>query len=123
MDADQGNHTAPPPRASGPSRRQVLRGAGAGLGAGGLAPVLTAAHPAGAATRTRLPARAAANRLTDFGQDWKFALVNPDGITDPTGAYANAMDPGFDDSGWQQLDVPHDWSIELAPVDHASTRD
>ncbi|HSZ30057.1 MAG TPA: glycoside hydrolase family 2 TIM barrel-domain containing protein, partial [Pseudonocardiaceae bacterium] len=66
-------------------------------------------------------ARAAANRLTDFGQDWKFALVNPDGITDPTGAYANAMDPGFDDSGWQQLDVPHDWSIELAPVDNAST--
>ena len=31
------------------------------------------------------------------------------------------MDPGFDDSGWQQLDVPHDWSIELAPVDNAST--
>ena len=31
------------------------------------------------------------------------------------------MDPGFDDSGWRQLDVPHDWSIELAPVDNAST--
>jgi beta-galactosidase len=121
MDADQRNHTALPPHASGPSRRQVLRGAGAGLGAVALAPVLTAGQPAGAATRTRLTARAAANRLTDFGQDWKFALVNPDGITDPTGAYANAMDPGFDDSGWQQLDVPHDWSIELAPVDNAST--
>jgi beta-galactosidase len=120
MDADQKNHAALPPHASGPSRRQVLRGAGAGLGAAALAPVL-GAGPAGAASRARLTARAAANRLTDFGQGWKFALVNPDGITDPTGAYANAMDPGFDDSGWQQLDVPHDWSIELAPVDNAST--
>jgi beta-galactosidase len=118
MEADQTNHAALPP-ASGPSRRQVLRGAGAGLGAAALAPVL-AAGPAGAA-QARLTARAAANRITDFGQGWKFALVNPDGTTDPTGAYASAMDPGFDDSGWQQLDVPHDWSIELAPVDNAST--
>src|SRR6202167_2942271 len=67
------------------------------------------------------PARPAPDRVTDFGQDWKFALVNPYGITDPSGAYANAQDPGFNDSGWQQLDVPHDWSIELAPVDNAST--
>src|SRR5580698_2881521 len=119
MEADQTNHAALPPHASGPSRRQVLRGAGAGLGAAALAPVL-AARPADAA-QARLTARAAANRVTDFGQGWRFALVNPDGITDPTGAYANAMDPGFDDSGWQQLDVPHDWSIELAPVDNAST--
>ena len=120
MDADQKNHAALPPHASGPSRRQVLRGAGAGLGAVALGQVL-AAGPADAATRARLTARAAANRITDFGQSWKFALVNPDGITDPTGAYTNAMDPGFDDSGWQQLDVPHDWSIELAPVDNPST--
>ena len=120
MDADQTNHAALPPHASGPSRRQVLRGAGAGLGAVALAPVLAAGAPADAA-QARLTARAAANRITDFGQGWKFALVNPDGITDPTGGYANAMDPGFDDSGWQQLDVPHDWSIELAPVDNAST--
>src|SRR5450755_925027 len=122
MDADQKNHAALPSHASGPSRRQVLRGAGAGLGAAALGPVLAAGgQPADAATRARLTARAAANRMTDFGQGWKFALVNPDGITDPTGGYANAMDPGFDDSGWQQLDVPHDWSIELAPVDNAST--
>ncbi|HEX3389275.1 MAG TPA: glycoside hydrolase family 2 TIM barrel-domain containing protein [Streptosporangiaceae bacterium] len=119
MDAGQENHAALPLHASGLSRRRVLQGAGAGLGAAALAPVLgLGERPAEAA---RLTARAAANRVTDFGQDWKFALVNPDGITDPTGAYANAMDPGFDDSGWQQLDVPHDWSIELAPVDNAST--
>ena len=130
MDASQDNHAAVPPHAGGhgaslpgrpgPSRRQLLRGAGAGLGAAALAPVLgAAAQPADAGIR--LTARAAADRVTDFGQDWKFALVNPYGITDPTGAYANAQDPGFDDSGWQQLDVPHDWSIELAPVDNAST--
>src|ERR1700722_13173903 len=144
MGADQDNHAAVPPHAGGhpagshpgshpagdhyasqlpdrhgPSRRQVLRGAGAGLGAVALAPVLGASdRPADAA---RLAARAAPGRVTGFGQDWKFALVNPYGITDPSGAYANAQDPGFDDSGWRQLDVPHDWSIELAPVDNAST--
>ena len=113
-----------PAAAGSPGQRPVAapgsaRG-GRRAGRGRLSPGL-AAGPADAATRARLTARAAANRITDFGQGWKFALVNPDGITDPTGAYANAMDPGFDDSGWQQLDVPHDWSIELAPVDNAST--
>ncbi len=71
--------------------------------------------------RGRVTARVSGNRSTDFDQDWKFALVNPDDITDPTGAYANAQDPGFDDSGWRALDVPHDWSIELTPVQTAST--
>ncbi|MFI5066673.1 MAG: glycoside hydrolase family 2 TIM barrel-domain containing protein, partial [Streptosporangiales bacterium] len=142
MSADQDNHAAPRPHAGshpagqpragsggraagrpapGPSRRQVLRGTGAGLGAAALAPVLRLGEPEAGAARARLTVRAAAGRVTDFGQGWKFSLVNPYGITDPTGAYANAQDPGFDDSGWRQLDVPHDWSIELAPVDNAST--
>ena len=47
--------------------------------------------------------------------------MNPYGVTDPTGGYTDAQDPGFDDSGWRALDVPHDWSIELAPVQNAST--
>ncbi|HEY3610125.1 MAG TPA: hypothetical protein VGL06_21675 [Pseudonocardiaceae bacterium] len=46
----------------------------------------------------------------------EFVLVNADDITDPTDAFANAPDPGFDDSGWRTVDLPHDWSIELAPV-------
>ncbi len=126
MNTDQDNHpaatvsTAAAPGQARPSRRQVLRGAGAGLGAAALAPVLGLAGSAAGAS-TRLTARASGSRATDFGQGWKFALVNPYGITDPTGAYANAQDPGFDDSGWQDLDVPHDWSIELAPVQNAST--
>ncbi|MGD1029511.1 MAG: glycoside hydrolase family 2 TIM barrel-domain containing protein [Opitutaceae bacterium] len=42
-------------------------------------------------------------RLTmDFG--WKFMLG------DPAGAEA----PAFDDSSWQAVDLPHDWSIHLA---------
>jgi beta-galactosidase len=106
--------------AGGPSRRQVLRGAAAGLGAAALAPVLgMGGSPASA--QARVTARASGSRSTDFGQDWKFVLVNPEGITDPTGAYSNAQDPAFDDSGWRPLDVPHDWSIELTPAQTAST--
>ena len=65
------------------------------------------------------PAAAAADappRSTDFDDGWRFALVNRTGITDPTGAYANAADPAYDDSAWRTLDVPHDWSIELDPT-------
>jgi beta-galactosidase len=114
----------PPAGSSGPaaqpSRRQVLRGAGVGLGAVALAPVLGgAARPADA--RDRVTARRMGDRSLDFGQDWKFVLVNPAGVTDPTGAFETAYQPGFDDSGWRTLDVPHDWAIELTPVETAGT--
>ncbi|MCF7955895.1 MAG: DUF4982 domain-containing protein [Phycisphaerae bacterium] len=33
---------------------------------------------------------------------WKFSLSDPQ----------RAMDPGFDDSRWEMVDVPHDWSIQ-----------
>ena len=112
----------------GLSRRQMLRGAGAGLGAAVLAPALASrgtrggARPAAGSTPAALAATTgAAGRSIDFGLDWKFALVSTTGTTDPTGAYANAQDPGFDDSAWRTLDVPHDWSIELKPVESAST--
>jgi len=107
-------------QAGGPSRRAVLRGAGAGLGVAALAPVFGAGGTA-ALAQTRVTARASGARSADFGQDWKFALVNPDGITDPTGAYSGAQASGFDDSGWRTLDVPHDWSIELTPVQTPTT--
>jgi beta-galactosidase len=58
---------------------------------------------------------AAAARTTSFDTDWRFALVNREAATDPTGAYARAADPGYDDSSWRALDLPHDWSIELLP--------
>jgi beta-galactosidase len=42
-------------------------------------------------------------RLTqDFDANWLFSK----------GDFASAMMPAFADSGWRQLNVPHDWSIE-----------
>ena len=38
----------------------------------------------------------------DFDANWLFSQ----------GDFASAMMPAFDDSGWRQLNVPHDWSIE-----------
>src|SRR3954454_10291295 len=54
--------------------------------------------------------------VQSFDTGWKFALVNPTDITDPSGAYANAASPSYDDSGWRSVDLPHDWSIELDPT-------
>ncbi|MCF7955682.1 MAG: DUF4982 domain-containing protein [Phycisphaerae bacterium] len=39
-------------------------------------------------------------------EGWKFSLSDP----------SRAMEPGFDDSKWEMVDVPHDWSI-LGPYD------
>ena len=38
----------------------------------------------------------------DFNDDWKFCL----------GDIAGAEDPAFDDSGWRELELPHDWAVE-----------
>ncbi|MBQ3208162.1 MAG: DUF4982 domain-containing protein, partial [Bacteroidales bacterium] len=38
----------------------------------------------------------------DFNDDWKFSL----------GDIAGAEDPAFDDSGWRELELPHDWAVE-----------
>jgi beta-galactosidase len=63
-----------------------------------------------------VPAAGAAQRSRDFDRGWKFALVNRTDITDPTGAFAHAADPGYDDGPWRSVDLPHDWSIELDPT-------
>ena len=47
--------------------------------------------------------------LVDYG--WRFTRG------DPAGAEA----PGFDDSGWRSLDLPHDWSIEGPYDENAPT--
>ena len=104
----------------GPSRRQVLSGVGASLGAAALASVFAPAARA-AEVVSQAMSGLPAGRSTNIGTGWKFVLVNMDDVTDPTGAYANAPDPGFDDSGWRTVDLPHDWSIELTPVRRAST--
>jgi beta-galactosidase len=65
----------------------------------------------------------ATQRSSDFDRGWKFALVNRTDITDPTGAYADAADPSYDDSPWRTVDLPHDWSIELDPTPAGTTSD
>ncbi len=38
----------------------------------------------------------------DFDAGWRFFL----------GDESAASEPGFDDSGWRELDLPHDWAVE-----------
>src|SRR6266699_572634 len=45
---------------------------------------------------------AAQRRTLDFDRGWRLHL----------GDLSGAEAPGFDDSGWRRLDLPHDWSIE-----------
>ena len=100
----KGTSAGESPTAGRPSRRQVLAGAGAGLGAAAL---ISMSGPAARASAALAAAAADPGaRSLDFNQGWKFALVNAQGITDPTGAYANAPAPGFDDSSWQDVDTP-----------------
>ena len=59
-------------------------------------------------------------RTLNFDGGWRFKLVNTRDASDPSGVYGNSSDPkanapGFDDSAWQQLTLPHDWSITQAP--------
>src|SRR5882724_5089405 len=100
-----------------PSRRDVLRG-GAAISAVAATAVI-AARPAIRVNNDNAPVA----RSYDFDLDWKFVLVNADGITDPAGQYGGAYQPGFDDSGWERLDLPHDWSIHLNPVATGSSGD
>lgn len=41
-------------------------------------------------------------RKVRFNDDWKFSM------TDTVGA----IKPEFNDSGWKNLNLPHDWSVE-----------
>ncbi|GAB2872313.1 glycoside hydrolase family 2 TIM barrel-domain containing protein [Streptomyces deserti] len=97
------------------TRRSVLLASAAAPAAGALlgAPAAWAAEEG----------RGASGRRTVALRDgWRFALVDPGGITDPTGAYADAATPGYDDSAWREVAVPHDWSIEQAPTtEHGTT--
>ncbi len=59
-------------------------------------------------------------RTLNFDGGWRFKLVSTAAATDPSGTYGTSADPkadapGFDDSAWQQLTLPHDWSITQAP--------
>ncbi|MGW0474222.1 glycoside hydrolase family 2 TIM barrel-domain containing protein [Streptomyces coeruleorubidus] len=97
------------------TRRSVLLASAAAPAAG----ALLGAPEAWAAEEVR---GASGRRTVALRDGWRFALVNPGGITDPTGAYTDAHLPGHDDSGWREVAVPHDWSIEQSPTtEHGTT--
>ncbi|MEU3092436.1 glycoside hydrolase family 2 TIM barrel-domain containing protein [Streptomyces massasporeus] len=97
------------------TRRSVLLASAAAPAAG----TVLGAPEAWAAEQAR---GASGRRTVALRDGWRFALVNPGGITDPTGAYADAHLPGYDDSGWREIAVPHDWSIEQTPTtEHGTT--
>lgn len=50
----------------------------------------------------------ASDRKVNFDSAWKFHR----------GSVANAEQMSFDDSKWRVLDLPHDWSVEPAPIQH-----
>ena len=72
------------------------------------------------------------SRYIDFNDDWRFYLATrtptaidgdvTKGLMDPPGAPTTSeiINPGFDDSSWRTLDVPHDWSIEGEKVSNAN---
>jgi beta-galactosidase len=53
----------------------------------------------------------AERRIEDLDRGWRFHPGDAPG----------AEQPGFDDRGWRQLDVPHDWAFE-APYDEAAAQ-
>ncbi|MGW0080199.1 glycoside hydrolase family 2 TIM barrel-domain containing protein [Streptomyces sp. NPDC003393] len=98
------------------TRRSVLIAGTAAPAAVGLlgGPAALGAQAADAAGH--LPGR----RTVALRDGWRFALVDPDGGADPSRA-DDAAAPGFDDSDWRRVAVPHDWSIEQTPTTEHST--
>ncbi|MGW2619507.1 glycoside hydrolase family 2 TIM barrel-domain containing protein [Streptomyces sp. NPDC001500] len=88
------------------TRRSVLLASATAPAAGALLAV-PGAEAAGAS------ASAPGRRMVALRDGWRFTPADPDGITDPD---ADAAAPGHDDSGWREVAVPHDWSIEQTPT-------
>jgi beta-galactosidase len=111
-----------------PTRRDLLKST---LAAAGALPVSVAAQTAAARTEHSATSTSAAAReryLLDFG--WRFHLGHADDPARDFGFGANGetfaksggfVEPGrdnFDDSAWTQIDLPHDWAVDL-PFENA----
>lgn len=66
----------------------------------------TAAAAAATPSMDVSEATSSTDRKIPFNDDWRFQR-------ETNGSIAGAQAPGFDDSGWRELQLPHDWSIEL----------
>ena len=91
--------------------------------AGAQPPTTSDLGPASLPTNANDPNLGIANqgtRTLDFDSGWRFKLVNTAGTTDPSNAYGNSDDPkaaapGFPDTSWERVTLPHDWSITQLP--------
>ncbi|MDQ5980118.1 MAG: beta-galactosidase [Verrucomicrobiota bacterium] len=81
---------------------------------------------AAASARTVAVETAAPRERLNFDAGWRFALghaadrgrdfdpaANAFSYFAKAGFASGAADPKFDDSAWRQLDLPHDWAVEL----------
>ena len=57
-------------------------------------------------------------RVEDIGKEGELADLSA-AAKDNVGANVSFVQPGFDDSGWRMLDLPHDWAVEL-PFDSSA---
>ncbi|MGW2331332.1 glycoside hydrolase family 2 TIM barrel-domain containing protein [Streptomyces sp. NPDC001700] len=100
------------------TRRSLLIAGSAAPMAGTLATGI----PAHAATPAAAAPRATGGRSIPLDDGWRFTLVTPDGNAEPDSAHEDARQPGYDDSAWRTVAVPHDWSIEQTPTtEHGTT--
>src|SRR4051812_27245532 len=65
-------------------------------------------------TRLDLGWRFALGSAADPARDFGFGTGTP---WAKAGEAVGAVRPDFDDSGWREVDVPHDWAVELPFVE------
>ncbi|WP_039940020.1 glycoside hydrolase family 2 TIM barrel-domain containing protein [Streptomyces himastatinicus] len=100
------------------TRRSLLIAGGAAPMAGTLATGI----PAQAAAPAAAASPATGGRSIPLDDGWRFKLVTPDGNAEPDEDFEDAQKPGYDDTAWRTVAVPHDWSIELTPTtEHGTT--
>jgi beta-galactosidase len=55
----------------------------------------------------------AKTRVDEVDENTRLAANRPDPVANNLGAAVSFVQPGFDDKSWRQLDLPHDWAVEL----------
>jgi len=93
--------------------RRVFLASAAALAGAGLADPAAAAEPALPRSRTRLALwRFHLGHAADEKLDFGFGR-NQRTFAKAGAGTADAAQPGFDDSGWASVQVPHDWAVDL----------
>src|SRR5712692_1331048 len=49
----------------------------------------------------------------DAAEEARLAEGRPDPVATNLGGRISFAQPGFADGGWRQIDLPHDWAVEL----------